>query len=60
MILQKSDLENFIKDKEFDYVVHLAAISNVAFPDPHKINQVNIEGTRNLLSILNNMHKTPN
>ncbi len=58
-ITKKNDLEKFIKNVELDFVIHLAAISNVAFLDHDKINNVNINGTRNLLSILNNKDNPP-
>lgn len=58
-ITKKNELENFFRNIDFDFVIHLAAISNVAFPDPNKINHVNVKGTKNLLSMLNDKDKPP-
>jgi len=58
-ISKKKQLQDALKDVSPEYVVHLAAISNVEHYDVSIINKVNIEGTRNLLSIINNMVNLP-
>lgn len=58
-ISDKVELENALLQVEFDYVVHLAAITNVSFKNVSLINKINIEGTRNLLSVISNLQSPP-
>lgn len=58
-ISDKKELENALLQIDFDYVVHLAAITNVSFKNVSLINKINIEGTRNLLSVINNFKSPP-
>lgn len=56
-LLSKSDLVNEISSYDFDYVIHLAAISNPAEKDKNIIYEVNVDGTKNLLDSLINKKK---
>lgn len=58
-ITNTSNLEEFLKNTQPDYVIHLAAISNVSCKDRSMINKVNVEGTRNLLNNINKMVNYP-
>jgi nucleoside-diphosphate-sugar epimerase len=58
-ISKKKHLEDRLKNVNFEYVIHMAAISNVEYYDASIINKVNIQGTRNVLSIINNMIDLP-
>lgn len=58
-ISNKNKLENSLINFDFDYVIHLAAITNADFNDISIINKINIEGTKNLLLAINNMKKLP-
>ena len=56
-LLSKSDLVNEISSYDFDYVIHLAAVSNPAEKDKNIIYEVNVDGTKNLLDSLINKKK---
>ncbi|MCB1214732.1 MAG: GDP-mannose 4,6-dehydratase [Deltaproteobacteria bacterium] len=53
-LLDSPKVESFIKDSDFDAVIHLAALSSVAqsFQDPRLTWEVNLWGTFNLLQAL--------
>lgn len=54
-ITKKETVEGFLKDKEFDYLLHLAAYTNVdgAEMDKKICEEVNILGTKNVFEIAN-------
>lgn len=56
-LLSKNDLVNEISSYDFDYVIHLAAVSNPAEKDKNIIYEVNVDGTKNLLDSLINKKK---
>lgn len=58
-ITKKNELDYFIKNIEPNFIIHLAAISDVQFSDTDAIYNVNVEGTKNLLSSVSNMEKLP-
>lgn len=58
-ITKKKELNEFIKDLNPTFVFHLAAISSLEFSNHEMINEVNVDGTKNLLTTLNNMVKLP-
>ncbi len=53
-ILEKNKLKKFLKNKKFDYVVHLAAQPGVQFSEKNPIKSIenNVNGTNNLLYYL--------
>ncbi len=53
------DLEAELADREFDYVVHLAAISAVTHADELALYEVNLFGTLNLLRALGKLARSP-
>jgi len=58
-IMNLNLLEKELENTEADYVIHLAAISNVEHSDIALMNMVNVTGTKNLLSIISNMKNLP-
>lgn len=52
-------VDDFISNCHFDAVIHLAAISFVAHEDVHEVYDVNVIGTRNLLSALAKRNSKP-
>jgi nucleoside-diphosphate-sugar epimerase len=53
------DLRDVVQTEQPDYVVHLAAISNVVHGDVEEIYRTNVVGTRNLLGALAELDKRP-
>ncbi len=58
-ISNKKELAENLLHLDFDYVVHLAAITNVEFKNVSVINKINVDGTINLLSVINNYKLSP-
>ena len=58
-ISNKKELAENLLHLDFDYVVHLAAITNVQFKNVSVINKINVDGTINLLSVINNYKLSP-
>lgn len=52
-ITNKPTIENFLKDKEFDYLLHLAAYTNVdgAEKDRKLCEEINVLGTKNVFEV---------
>jgi nucleoside-diphosphate-sugar epimerase len=53
------DISRVVNEVKPSYVIHLAAISFVAHEDVNEIYQVNVVGTRNLLSALAKLDRAP-
>jgi len=60
-ILDKDNLKKVFEEFEPRVIFHLAAISNVKFSmeNPELTHKVNVEGTKNIIQVAENMDKSP-
>ena len=58
-IEKKSDIHKWIKGKNFDVIIHLAAIAPTSIVNKHKNKalEINFNGTKNLIDTINKLHK---
>ena len=58
-LLDLKRLNNSLREKQPDYIIHLAGITTTTHPDPTTYYETNVIGTLNLLKSINNLKKTP-